>query len=240
MAPLDHGAARALERMLSGNVTDWPASERSDWVRFIVAFFFRNPESVALVRNHILELYDATMEDLRDNYENVRKPGDPETFEEVTISDAIRHFDASNFLAEIIDNDKLGPTIFDMHWAMLDMKRSKFSIMTSDRPIVMPLTLGNPHAYIVLPITPTKLFVAVRQRSMVQRLNQVDRTALVREVNMTVVRNAREFVWAQDDSQLEFVRKHIAKSPERQILTQEQMKAALDAARGLTNGDDAD
>ena len=43
---------------------------------------------------------------------------------------------------------------------------------------------------------------------------------------------ARKFVWATDDSQLEFVRRHIGTAPDRTIITEAQKQEALAVARG--------
>ena len=64
MSPLDDGAAKALERIESGDVMDWPADDRSNWVRFIVGFFFRNPANVALIKSHIANLFNVAVESL--------------------------------------------------------------------------------------------------------------------------------------------------------------------------------
>jgi len=113
----------------------WSADERSEWVRFIIGFFFRHPASVALIKKHIAEMYDIAVEALERNYHEVRGPNDPATFAEAFAksSPAAAEIHATNLLAELIDNDRLGPTIFEMQWAVLDMKRSKFLIMSSDR-----------------------------------------------------------------------------------------------------------
>jgi hypothetical protein len=42
----------------------------------------------------------------------------------------------------------------------------------------------------------------------------------------------RKFVWAVDDAQLEFVRRDIATAPDRTIITEEQKRQSLVAARG--------
>jgi hypothetical protein len=239
MSPLDNGAAKALERIEAGDTMDWSADERSEWVRFIIGFLFRNPASVAFIKNHIANLFDVAVEALERNYDEVRGPNDPKTFAEAhaKTSPAAAEIHATNMLAELIDNDRLGPTIFDMHWAVLDMKRSKFSVLTSDRPLYIPLPLGQADAYIMLPISPTKYFVATRKRETIAQLNALDRTAVVREVNTAIVKQAREFVWSCDDSQKGFVAKHFAKLPERELLTEEQMQEAIDAARGATAKD---
>jgi Protein of unknown function (DUF4238) len=239
MSPLDSGAAKALQKMEAGDVMDWPAEERSNWVRFIVGFLFRNEANVALVKNHIANIFDGAVDALERNFTEVRGPADPETFAEAYAARnrAGAEIHAANFIAELIDNDRLGPTIFDMHWAVLDMTRSRFSVLTSDRPIYMPLPLGKIDAYIILPLSPNKYFVATRQRQTIAQLNAIDRTKFVREVNTAIVQQAREFVWGRDDAQRGFVAKHFAKLPERPLLTPEQMQESIDAARGATAKD---
>ena len=239
MSPLDNGAAKALERIEANDTMNWPAEERSNWVRFVVGFFFRHPASIAMVKNHIANVFNVAVEALERNYDEIRGPNDPETFAEAYANHnpACAEIHATNFIAELIDNDRLGRTIFDMHWAVLDMTRSKFSILASDRPIYMPLPLDRPDAHILLPISPTKCFVAVRKRETIAQINALDRTTVVREVNTAIVQQAREFVWSRDDSQKGFVEKHFAKLPERELLTAEQMQEAIDAARGATAKD---
>jgi hypothetical protein len=54
---------------------------------------------------------------------------------------------------------------------------------------------------------------------------------------MTVVSQAREFVWGTDARQLSFARKYMATVPEQIILTAEQEQKALAAARGEHRSD---
>ena len=52
-------------------------------------------------------------------------------------------------------------------------------------------------------------------------------------MNEAVVRQARQYVWATDDSQIGFVRKHIGKAPDRELLTDEQKQQAINVAQGV-------
>ena len=61
---------------------------------------------------------------------------------------------AANFLAEIIDNKNIGPVVFGMNWSRIDLSKSSLQLLTSDRPIDMPLGLKEPNAYIALPVSP--------------------------------------------------------------------------------------
>ena len=150
----------------------------------------------------------------------------------ITLDPAYTSVAASNMLTEIIDNDRVGPTIFGMKWVVVDVSSAKNTLMTSDRPVVMPHGLDNPDCYIALPISPTKLFIAAHTDRFKQ-LKPGHEHVVVKEINKAVVTQAREFVWAVDDTQLAFVRKHMGSAPERPLMTEEQRQAVFAAARGI-------
>ena len=87
---------------------------------------------------------------------------DPPTFEQfmARTEPEAPHKAALMLLQQIIDNQRVGPTIFDMHWSRVSVAASNFSLLTSDRPLDMPQGLASQDAYIALPIGPKMLFVA--------------------------------------------------------------------------------
>jgi hypothetical protein len=148
MKPLDTAAERALKKIMSGNSTPWNSEERSAWTRYILSLMFRNPHAVQEVRCHVREMWGAGIKPLRDNYADRRLPTDPGTFEDyhARTHPSAAEIGATNLLTEIIDNDRLGPTIFDMHWSRVPLTGSKFSLLNSDRPLDRPLGLSDPRA----------------------------------------------------------------------------------------------
>ena len=135
-------------------------------------------------------------------------------------------------LLQIIDNDRLGPTIFDMHWARVSVAESAFPLLTSDRPIDMPHGLNDKkRAYIALPVSPTMFFVASYDSTRAGRLQALDPTRLVRALNLGIVSRARKYVWGIDDKQSRFVENHMSSHLDKPILTEEQRVAAIDALR---------
>jgi hypothetical protein len=234
MSPLDNDAARALQKILSGDRADWTGDERTAWTTFLLSLLFRNPKNVTTIKDHIRRCWEEGMSALEADYAARRLPTDPETFDGyVTLTNpAAAEIGASNFLMETIANERVGPTILNMHWTRHDLKDSKFLLLTSDRPVVMPLGLGDERAYIALPVSPSILFVAAYDRGFCSFLARRKHTELVKLINKAVVCQARKFVWAADASQLEFVRRHIGTAPDRVIVTEEQKKQSLAAARG--------
>jgi hypothetical protein len=206
------------------------SAEGTAWTTFILSLFLRNPENVTIIKDHIRDLWEHSKAALEANYAGL--PTYPETFDGymALTNPAAAEIAASNLLMKTIANERLGQPIFGMHWTRHDLKNSKFQLLTSDRPFIMPLGLGDPRAYIALPVSPTVLFVAAHDPAFARSLAGLKQTELVWVLNKEVVSQARKFVWATDDSQLEFVRRHIGTAPDRTIITEAQKQEALAAA----------
>jgi hypothetical protein len=237
MSPLDNDSARAFQKIVYGD-TNWTGDERTAWTTFILSLLFRNPENVAIIKDHIREVWKQGTQALEANYDARRRPTDPATFHgymEPT-NPAAAEIDASKMLMETISNERLGPVIFNMHWTRHSLKHSKLELLTSDRPVIMRFGLGDPRTHIVLAVSPSVLFVAAPDRGFAHSLSCRKHQDVVKVVNKAVVCQARKFVWATDESQLEFIRRHIATAPDRTIITEKQKQEALAAARGELPG----
>jgi hypothetical protein len=236
MRPLDTAADLALKKILSGDSTPWDSAERSAWTRYILSVMFRNPQVVQEVRKRVREMWGVGIQALKKNYADRRLPTGPTTFEDyyARTHPAAAEIGATNLLTQIIDNDRLGPTIFNMHWSRVPLRRSKVSLLNSDRPLDRPLGLNDPQAYIAFPVDPEMLFIASNDPTLARSIFEGDHTVAAKKMNKTVVSQAREFVWGVDDRQLAFVQKHMGTAPERAILSARQRQKALDAARGPT------
>ncbi len=234
MSPLDNDAACALQKILSGDRTPWLGDERTAWTTFVISLLFRNPENVTIIKDHITSMWEEGIKALEADYAARRRASDPETFEGYVAltNPAAPEIAASNFLMETISNEKVGPSIFNMHWTRHDVSRARVKLMTSDRPIVMPFGLGDRRAYIALPISSGVVFFAAHDQQLARTVATYNPTLLVKLLNKAVVSQARQFVWAEDASQLEFVRRYIGAAPDRVIITEEQKEEALAAARG--------
>src|SRR5712691_9877055 len=61
---------------------NWSGPLRSGWTRFILSLLFRNPEAVATIKGHIIQMWDEGTKALQADYAARRRAGDPETVEE--------------------------------------------------------------------------------------------------------------------------------------------------------------
>lgn len=232
--PLDTEAERALQKILSGDSSPWDASERSAWTRYILSLMFRMPASVNVIKSCIAEMLKEGIKALEADYENRRLPTDPETFAEyfALMDPAAPQIGAANMLMQIIDNDRVGPTIFNMHWSRVPLRKANVELLCTDRPIDKPLGLADPRAYISIPVAPRMLFLASHDAGLAKAIAGLNHTNVAKRMNKTVVTQAREFVWGSNDSQLPFIRKHMGSAPERDLLTAEQRAEAIAAVIG--------
>jgi hypothetical protein len=75
------------------------------------------------------------------------------------------------------------------------------------------------------------LFVASRKPDFVTRLRQTTHSQIVRQVNLKIVSQAREYVWAFSEAQSTFVKGRICTVPDRVVLSEKNKQEALDAVR---------
>lgn len=101
--PLDTGAERALQKILSGDRSPWDGPMRSVWTRYILSLMFRMPTAVGTVKAHIAEMWNEGMKALEADYEKRRLPTDPPTFAEyfALTSPAAAEISAANMLMQI-------------------------------------------------------------------------------------------------------------------------------------------
>jgi hypothetical protein len=78
----------------------------------------------------------------------------------------------------LIDNPNVGRHINSMIWGVIGTEKSSFEFLTSDRPLIMTNGLDNPSSYLILPIGPRRIFVAVKSKETFDNLQNSRPTLL--------------------------------------------------------------
>jgi hypothetical protein len=203
----DDRACLVLRRMIAGDLNfDGPA--KSAWSRFIMGLMFRNPEGVQRAKQAIAEGVPQALEHFRQRYNDLRRESDPTTFDEFLASmhgDAIQRVTVS-YLQRIMDSELIGTQLNRMIWTVSVLHDLRFTLLTSDRPIVMTNGLGQQTSWLVLPISPIHVFVATNtEQTMNEVVQSMKRAKFVNTVNDRVAKQARKYVYSTDDRQLRFV-----------------------------------
>jgi hypothetical protein len=204
---LDRTAFEALTNHLNGKpVASWTNEHVNAWSRFVFGLHFRHPHAMPELREAAKAIWDASGADKQSEWEKVKKPEHPPTFDEYLTT--IDPFTAAkmrvNLIIKVFDNPTLVGHLNQMPFAVIDASAASEQFVTSDRPVSI-YKLGQDDGLIYLPISPTKLFVAANNEKSLEKIGKQTALTLVRCVNDIVVGRARLYVWARDKSLEPFI-----------------------------------
>jgi hypothetical protein len=125
-----------------------------------MSLMHRTPERVEYLKATVEAKYPRLIEEYRAKWPDIRKPGDPETFEEFRATAAPNPSGRAHalLLQKLMDSKLVGEHIGKMQWRVLTLGNAPYPFLTSDRPITNGLT--GPDAHFGLPISPQHVFLA--------------------------------------------------------------------------------
>jgi len=221
MQPLDTMAADALVmlEMNDPRITK-EAKPRSAWTRFIMSLLMRTPEDIAALKSGVAEEWLKSVPSLQEKYAAKKGKDDPKTVQEWLDQQAPDEIEcwAMVLAPKLMNHEKLGNLINNMRWLVVSITSDAGEFLTSDRPVLMTATLTEKCAYIMLPIGPKALFVAVNDVETQKAIEARDPAERVEVVNRFVAGHAVKYVYGCDDSALEYVRANMGRYPERSLL----------------------
>jgi hypothetical protein len=210
----DNGAALVVQQLRAGGPIDWFSMDRSSWSRFIISLMLRNPEYVARMATKVVRFYDPFSGDYNDaKYQEIRKPDDPETFEDYLAKSAYHPAGrmSAYALQTIIDSPTMGGHLNQMRWSLVTFENERHTLLTSDRPIIMTNGLIGPEDHLALPIGPRMLFVATNNIETENKLRSIDTAIMMTQVNDRVASQARRYIYGADNKQLRFVENRLGR-----------------------------
>lgn len=209
LAETDTGAAEALRMLLSPEPYVWTSGTRSAWTRFLMSLMHRTPERVAFLKARVQQEYPKLLAEFRANYPTLRRPGDPETFDEYEARMAPNPSGRASavLLQKLIDSTSVGTRLNQMRWHVVTFSNMREPLLTSDRPIIMTNGIDKhlPNAHIALPVSPYHLFVAVNDDEVLGAIQAMGPAEVLHNANDKVVLQAKKYVYGRDASQLAFV-----------------------------------
>jgi Protein of unknown function (DUF4238) len=216
MSSIDNWAARALQRMMVDGEPPGKldSPEALGWCQFLYSLIVRNPEHLVRIKEKLITL-DAgeILEYVRNDYPNIRGPGDPENFDDFKAAFIKNPIEvpAVRVLPELVKSKRVVRVLASFKWQTATVNTVKYPLLTSDRPIIMSNGLSQPDAHIVLPISPRRLFIAAKNDETFQSFREMNPNELAQAVNNQVSQQAHKFVFGCDDSQLRFVANRLGK-----------------------------
>ncbi len=194
---LDDTGADALAIHLNGG--SWTNELINGWSRFVLGLHFRHPHAMAELRAGAVQIWEASNPATQKNWDATRKQEDPTSFDDYLAT--LDPFAAAkvrlNMVIKVFDNPTLVGKLNGMSYAIVDTSAASERLVTSDRPVCIS-HLGEQSGVVFVPISPTKLFLAVNDEKSLEQIRAQTPLDLVRRVNSFVVGRARLYVWASD------------------------------------------
>jgi hypothetical protein len=205
----------------------WDAGAREAWIRFIVSLVLRSPRMVAQVEAGIRDILSAGEREMRNRY--ALKRSDAKAFAELVnrANPQAPLEAAARYLDDVMSGKAMAEALAKMRWARIPVPRARFSLLTSDNPLDIPLPLTDPNAYVALPLTSDTMFIASNNSGLIDSLAKQDHSKIVRMLNLASVSRAHDFVWSIDESQLAFVTNHFGSAPPAPLTSDQARQAAL-------------
>ena len=213
MSRMDSEAAEALQCLEDGlPEKKWGSRLRSAWSRFVWAQSIRTPSEIEQLKSSVKEAWSSAIPNLQESYSQRRHVDAPESVDEYLagLDPSSEDSFALSIARRSMDHSAIGQIINNMHWKVLEFEEFGIPLLTSDRPVWMTTTLSESDAFIMMPISPNRLFVAARDTSTMIRLTSQNRRAQAKIVNKLTVQHAVKFVFGADDRMKEFVQKYFA------------------------------
>jgi hypothetical protein len=207
MAGVDNNAADALSYLEEHRAkpADWAL--RDAWARYLLSLLHRSPERVAYITKKVRDYEEGTLNpDLIRRYPEIAGPNDPPTFQEWLEKQGPLTPDLRVRLIELlIGSRRVGDAINWMHWRVHRLDKLELGFISGDLPLMISNGLGHERSFVMLPIGPTKLFIASPDPNLINAFTTQYPHVLETAINDAIARQSTHILIARDDSLREFV-----------------------------------
>ena len=187
--------------------------QRCSWVWFIMSLCTRTPEAISLLDIQGPHHLQASLIELPEEYLAICDPTDPRTLVEYTdkhLPGLMENFGKLS-LDKVIYNPRVGDKILSMKWWLWNFAEQRNHLVLSDRPCIFTTTIDDPNLMTALPISPSKAFVATRSDRVSNLIRQLNPRALLTKMKESSIGQARQRVYALDESPRRFICNRLAK-----------------------------
>ncbi len=204
----DNDAAQALSLIETPNLKDLDDRLKSGWARFIMSIIYRASREIEIYVREVarcLKMSEDVSPDETQMFDDVFVLSDQQLSspDAIVRRNTLAGVAAVRLIQRLIDSQFVGDYLLRMKWAVLCLNGS-YTLLTSDRPIVMTAGLMVHDGHLMIPIGPRKLFIAANERSTIQNIEQSNSDRIARFVNDRQARQARLFCIATNESHLQF------------------------------------
>lgn len=193
--PIDNRAAEALQKIDAGQ----PGSltDKVGLVQFVLSLQWRSPDRIADLRSELAGRLTGVVDfDAHD------------LTHQTMIADQI-----NDLLSEMISSESIVRMVAGMKVFRIDVD-SKHKLLTCDLPLMISQGIAQPQGFLMFPYAPHRVAIFAHDAKVAAAFSTQEPDVLAKGLNVTVVRQARQFVIASDPCSKRFVENRFLKNPE--------------------------
>lgn len=202
---IEHQADKVLSKLNSIGLSSLTFQEFEWWAIFLNSSVFRLPhvlESLGeRVRNSVFEGFSEAQEE----YESVEGNSPPDTllqWVQDNCPQEIANLDIEAMLHLFAKQDNIC-RILQLTWMVIDLTGCGHPLLLGDCPVLRSGSLWQSNALIAMPLSPNKLFLAVGDECLAQRIGRLKAFDLAVQANIQSLSSSRVYTFG--DSEREFV-----------------------------------
>jgi hypothetical protein len=215
MKKIDDDAAPVFRKLHEKRVNEISSEERSAWATFLMSMIFRTPARLEMINEQIRSTdYEWTDQELEE-YAATRSPDDPISPDEFLKAGTDDEISTTKLLlmTRMCGSPVIGQGLVDMRWGVIDLSSADHGLLTSDEPIITSNGLDKGDSFVMLPLGPTKLFIAGSTKRALWSFSSQSPRRLEGAINDCIVAQAHKIVIGHHDRHLTFVERRLGKSP---------------------------
>jgi hypothetical protein len=211
---IDQWGADGLQALRDGGSANAPPLKLEQLAIWLLSLETRNPRKIAWIeaeaRQHVLELCDQLG---YDGYRSAHHPATLEAFQVALTQPGLTELGARS-LREMVLNAPVRKKLMVMDWQVVTLSNAE-PLLTSDVPLIRYKGLKDDDGLMLLALSPTE-FLAIFNRGSIDMKAWIQASIesgdFVSGMNKFVVRHKIDYAYAQDASQMDFVRRYWAVS----------------------------
>jgi hypothetical protein len=151
MSSIDNWASKSLQQFkaMGSPPGSLESQEALGWCRFLYSLIVRNPDHLEIIRAKLRTLDPSEiLEYIRDDYPRVRRPEDPESFDDFKRAyvKSPPDLDPVKVLPSLMRSKRVFRVIASFKWHTMTTNTPKYPLLTSDRPVIMTNGLEQSNA----------------------------------------------------------------------------------------------
>ena len=204
---VDNDASLVRQKLETHGLSGLTPEERSAWVRLIMSLRLRQPSIVRQLREESASTLRGMLAAQPEEYDALAGGDAPPTLEEWTearFPGLIENFGLS-FFHELLGDKAVGNKLLRLRWWLWDFSGCSHHLLLADNSCIFGGGIDDPNLVVVLPISPTKAFMATRGEVTAKALREAQPRVLLRRLNDAAVRQASTYTYGRDETPRRFI-----------------------------------